>query len=154
MAAGLTVDANKLDAARAFLETRLGDALERSGYVPSFGFDGAVQPAAATLDLVRTLERLGPYGTGNPEPRFAVSNVRVRWPQVVGSDGKHVRCTLQGADGTRLKAIAFRAAETELGRALRQADGVTRHVAGKLRVDSWSGRDGVQLIVEDAAAAG
>ncbi len=154
MAAGLTVDANKLDAARAFLETRLGDALERSGYVPSFGFDGAVQPAAATLDLVRTLERLGPYGTGNPEPRFAVSNVRVRWPQVVGGDGKHVRCTLQGADGTRLKAIAFRAAETELGRALLQADGVTRHVAGKLRVDAWSGRAGVQLIVEDAAAAG
>jgi single-stranded-DNA-specific exonuclease len=151
MAAGLTVDANKLDVARDFLRTRLADALAESGFVPAFGFDGALQPAGATLDLVRTLERLGPFGTGNPEPRFALPNVRVQGAQTVGGDGQHVRCTLLGADGARLKAIAFKAGGTALGDALLKADGVARHVAGKLRVDSWSGKDRVQLIVEDAA---
>jgi single-stranded-DNA-specific exonuclease len=154
MAAGLTVDQSKLGIAREFLRTRLADALAESGYVPAFGFDGAVQPAGATLELVRTLERLGPYGTGNPEPRFALPNVRVQGAQPVGGDGQHVRCTLVGADGARLKAIAFKAAGTALGDALLNADGVARHVAGKLRVDSWSGKDRVQLIVEDAATPG
>ena len=154
MAAGLTVDASKLGVARDFLRTRLADEFDRSGYVPAFGFDGAVQPAAATLDLVRTLERLGPYGTGNPEPRFALPNVRVQGAQPVGADGQHVRCTLVGADGARLKGIAFKAGGTALGEALCKADGVARHVAGKLRVDTWSGRDRVQLIVEDVATPG
>jgi len=154
MAAGMTVDANKLGVARDFLRTRLADDLERSGYVPAVGFDGAVQPGGATLDLVRTLERLGPYGTGNPEPRFALPNVRVQGAQPVGGDGQHVRCTLVGADGARLKGIAFKVAGTALGEALLTADGVTRHVAGKLRVDGWSGKDRVQLIVEDAATPG
>jgi single-stranded-DNA-specific exonuclease len=154
MAAGLTVDQSKLGIAREFLRTRLADALAESGYVPAFGFDGAVQPAGATLELVRTLERLGPYGTGNPEPRFALPNVRVQGAQPVGGDGQHVRCTLVGADGARLKAIAFKVGGTALGDALLKADGVARHVAGKLRVDSWSGKDRVQLIVEDAATPG
>jgi single-stranded-DNA-specific exonuclease len=151
MAAGLTVEAGKLADARAFLEERLGRALAASGYVPSLGFDGAVHPGGATLDLLRQLEKLGPYGTGNAEPRFAVPNVRIHSAQVVGEH--HVRCYLEGADGQRLKAIAFRARDTDLGKALLDDRGVRLHVAGKLRVDQWGARERVQLIVDDAAHA-
>jgi single-stranded-DNA-specific exonuclease len=152
MAAGLTVEAGKLAEARAFLEERLGRALAASGYVPALGFDGAVHPGGATLDLLRQLEKLGPYGTGNAEPRFAVPNVRIHSAQVVGEN--HVRCFLEGADGQRLKAIAFRARDTDLGQALLDDRGVRLHVAGKLRVDQWGARDRVQLIIDDAAHAG
>jgi single-stranded-DNA-specific exonuclease len=152
MAAGLTVEAGKLADARAFLEERLGRALAASGYVPALGFDGAVHPGGATLDLLRQLEKLGPYGTGNAEPRFAVPNVRIHAAQVVGEN--HVRCFLEGADGQRLKAIAFRARDTDLGKALLDDRGVRLHVAGKLRVDQWGARERVQLIIDDAAPAG
>ncbi len=63
----------------------------------------------------------------------------------------HVRCVLSGALGGRLKAIAFRAAGTELGRALLRRDGGGLHIAGQLRADTWQGRDGCQLIIDDAA---
>ncbi|MBK1697904.1 single-stranded-DNA-specific exonuclease RecJ [Rhodovibrio salinarum] len=151
MAAGLTVEAGKLNEARAFLEERLGRALAASGYVPALGFDGAVQPGGATLDLLRQLDKLGPYGTGNAEPRFAVPNVRIHGAQVVGEN--HVRCYLEGADGQRLKAIAFRARDTDLGRALLDDRGVRLHIGGKLRVDQWGARERVQLIIDDAAHA-
>lgn len=152
MAAGLTVDSEKLPAARDFLRHRLSEAIESSGYTPIFGFDGVVQPGAATPALLQSLERLAPYGMGNPEPRFAVPHARIQAPQIVGTE--HVRFTLVGADGGRIKAIAFRVADRPLGRALMAADGVPRHIGGKLRLDTWGGRNAVQLVVEDAAAAG
>jgi single-stranded-DNA-specific exonuclease len=152
MAAGLTVAADAMAEARDFLRERLARALTSSGYVPSLGLDGAVNPRGATAELVRTLERLGPYGTGNAEPRFAVPQAQIVKPEVVGE--KHVRCYLTGPDGGRLKAIAFRAVDRPLGRALLENRGVPLHVAGKLRLDQWAGRDNVQLIIEDAAAAG
>lgn len=152
MAAGLTVAAGHLEDLRAFLDRRLARAIERSGYRPSLGFDGALQPRAATADLVAGLERLAPYGVGNPEPRFALPAVKVLRPETVG--GEHLRCFLAGPDGARLKAIAFRAFDGPLGEALARSGGLTLHLAGKLRPDDWAGAGKVQFIIEDAAPAG
>jgi single-stranded-DNA-specific exonuclease len=113
--------------------------------------DGLIQPGAATAELVQALERLAPYGVGNPEPRFAVPGAQVMRAEIVGRD--HVRCILAGADGRRLKAIAFRAGDGPLGQGLMKARGQSLHVAGRLRLDAWAGRDAVQMIVEDAAPA-
>jgi len=72
---------------------------------------------------------------------------------VVGKN--HVRCNLTGADGTgRLKAIAFRAADSALGAALLGASGQPLHIAGNLRSDEWQGRVSAQLFIDDAAIAG
>jgi len=100
---------------------------------------------------VRTVARIAPFGTGNSEPRFVFPAVRVAGAAVVGE--AHVRCTLAGADGGRLKAIAFRALDNGLGAALLRAGSTPMHVAGHLRADDFRGGDQVQLIVDDAAVA-
>ncbi len=152
MAAGFTVEADGLDALCAFLDGRIGAALESAGFVPSLGFDGALTPAAATPEFVHLLERLGPFGPGNAEPRFAFANARVAFSEIVGDD--HVRCVITDAEGGgRMKGIAFRSADTELGRALLDRGGVSLHLAGHLRADRWQGRDDVQLFILDAAFA-
>ncbi|HEY8874119.1 MAG TPA: single-stranded-DNA-specific exonuclease RecJ, partial [Stellaceae bacterium] len=51
----------------------------------------------------------------------------------------------------RLKAIAFRVAETPLGEFLGAARGRAIHVAGHLRRDAYRGGDAVQLVIDDAA---
>jgi single-stranded-DNA-specific exonuclease len=57
-----------------------------------------------------------------------------------------------GPNGGRLKAIAFRAADSDLGLALLANDGTPLHLAGTLRIDNWQGRSSVQMFIEDAAA--
>jgi single-stranded-DNA-specific exonuclease len=100
--------------------------------------------------LVEIVERLGPFGAGNAEPRFALPNLRVLRAEVVGA--QHVRCVLaDGAGGGRLKAIAFRCLDGELGPALLQGQGGTFHLAGHLRADNWQGHMGAQLMIDDAA---
>jgi len=64
--------------------------------------------------------------------------------------GGHVRCTLVDEAGGKLKAVAWRAGETDLGRRILAADG-SLHVVGKLKPDDWQGRESVELEVEDAA---
>jgi single-stranded-DNA-specific exonuclease len=150
MAAGLTVAEHNLAALRDFLDERLARQIAASGYRPALGFDGALQPGAADSELVRLLERLGPFGVGNAEPRFALPAVTVHGARVVGET--HVSCRLRGSDGARLKAIAFRALDSELGPRLLKTGGLPLHLAGKLRPDSWTGPDAVQLFIEDAAA--
>ena len=106
---------------------------------------------AATPELVAELGRVGPFGVGNAEHRFAVAAGRVVRADVVGE--RHVRCVLAGERGGRLNAIAFRSLETPVGPALLNAAGRALHVAGHLRADSWRGRERVQLFIEDLAPA-
>jgi single-stranded-DNA-specific exonuclease len=152
MAAGLTVAEDRVEALRAFLDERLSRRIAEIQYRPSLGIDGALQPGGARSDLVEVLEQVGPYGAGNPEPRFAIPEARVAAAQVVGEN--HVRCTITGSDGSRLKGIAFRALDGALGPALLRTGGLPLHLAGKLRHDTWAGGQAVQFIIEDAARVG
>ncbi len=149
MAAGFSLARERLADFRAFLAERFRD-LDAGALAPSLSLDGALDAAAASLSLVDGLRRLGPFGSGNAEPRFAVTNARVQYASVVGNG--HVRCTLSGPRGGRVKAIAFRAAESELGHGLLNAAGAPLHVAGCLRHDTWNGANGVQMFIDDAAA--
>ena len=152
MAAGFTVEQERLDDLRDYLATHIERQLDGEDLAPSLGFDGALSPFAATPELVETLEKAGPFGAGNSRPRFAIPQARVVDSGVVGKG--HVRCILTGADGTgRLKAIAFRSADTALGKALLNARGTPLHVAGNLRADEWRGVTSAQLFIDDAAVA-
>jgi single-stranded-DNA-specific exonuclease len=75
--------------------------------------------------------------------------IAIVYADPVGSD--HVRCTLAAGDGTRLKAVAFRAMGTALGEALLGERTAPLHVAGRLSLDDWNGRRAVQLFIDDAA---
>lgn len=149
MAAGLTVDAFKLDELGAFLDERLKRQVQDVGRQNRLKIDGLLSLAGANLDLLADLEQAGPFGAGNSEPVFAFANVRVVRADIVGAN--HVRCILSSDDGGRLKAIAFRAVDKPLGLALLTAKAEPLHIAGKLRRDDWGGRNDVQLFIEDAA---
>ena len=152
MAAGLTVEADKLAELAVFLDERVAKSVSERPAVPELGVDGAVSAGAATLELVQTIERLGPFGIGNAEPRFAIMGARVVRADIVGE--KHVRAILSSADGGRLKSIAFRAVGQPIGDALMARGGGDLHLAGHLRIDRWQGNERVQLIIDDVAQAG
>jgi len=150
-AAGLTVEAGRIEELRGFLTERLAAQIAAQDTGPSLGLDGAIVVGAATTELVGVLRRIGPFGIGNAEPRFAVANCRVVYAGVVGE--RHVRCTLADESGARLGGIAFRSVDTPVGAVLLSAAGAPLHVAGHLRADNWRGRERVQLVIEDVAKA-
>src|SRR5690606_4280241 len=96
-------------------------------------------------------EQAGPYGSGHPQPIFALPAHRIRDVRPVGVN--HLRLELEGPDGGRLGAMAFRAAEADLGSFLMKQRGQTVHGAGTLSADSWQGSRRIQFRVLDAAKA-
>ena len=149
MAGGLTVARDHLDALRAFFSARLASKTDAARSVIALKIDGAMTPAGVTDEFMALIERAGPYGQGNPEPRFAFPAHRVKFAKVVGT--AHVRCTLEAGDGSRLDAVAFRAADQPVGSALLASAGMPLHIVGHLRRDTWNGRDRRELVIEDVA---
>lgn len=151
MAAGLTVERARLGALRSFFEDYAAESVGRLTERHTLKVDGALAASGATLDLIDTLDKAGPYGAGHPQPVFALPAHRLADVRTVGTD--HVRVTLEAADGSRIGGIAFRAADTALGEALLGGRGLGFHVAGCLSADHWQGTRRVQLRVIDAAPA-
>jgi single-stranded-DNA-specific exonuclease len=149
MAAGLSVARDRLGELEAFLAGRLAATARVARATRVLNIDGALTPANVTDELMALIERAGPFGQGNPEPRFVFPAQRVKFAKVVGT--AHVRCVLEGGDGARLDAVAFRSADQPVGAALLAANGLPVHVAGHLRRDTWNGRDRRELVIEDVA---
>lgn len=150
MAAGLTVEASKIDALAEFLDERLASDVARASESRTLLIDAIVAPGGVTPALAEALEQGGPYGMGWPAPRIAAGPMRVVKADVVGKD--HVRAILAGDDGRSFKAVAFRQAESELGQAiLHGARGRRLWVVGRVKVDDWSGRASAELHMEDAS---
>ena len=150
MAAGLTVARGQLDALQAFLAAAPAQRHRRGarGACRSTSTARSRRPPSPTSSS-SCIERAGPYGQGNPQPRFAFPAHRVKFAKVVGE--AHVRCVLEAGDGSRLDAVAFRAADQPVGAALLASAGLPLHVAGHLRRDTWNGREKRELVIEDVA---
>lgn len=151
-AAGFTVAREALPELEAFLNERVAAHVASGQFVPRMSLDGTLGLRAVSTELVELLDRVGPYGAGNPEPRFVLPNVSVAKADIVGE--KHIRCYLTDQTGGRLTGIAFRCVGTRLGEALLARDGAELHLAGTLRVDRWRGEARVQFSIEDAARPG
>ena len=152
MAAGLTIAEDKIAAFTQFLDERLSRDVDKARETQRMLLDIAVAPGGLTPDLVRTLDKAGPYGIGWPGPRVAVGPVRIIKADIVGKD--HLRVIAAGDDGRSLKAIAFRAAETEMAQTLiHRSHGKRFHLAGRAKIDDWGPREAAELHLEDAAFA-
>ena len=152
MAAGLTIAPEKLDALADWLDSRLAAAVTSAMKTQALLLDLAVAPGGLTPELIGTLESAGPYGMGWPGPRVAVGPVRLVKADLVGS--AHVRVIARGDDGATFKAIAFRAAESEMGQALLHASqGRRLWLAGRAKIDDWASKPAAELHLDDAAWA-
>jgi single-stranded-DNA-specific exonuclease len=148
MAAGLSVRPELIPELRAFLEEKLSHEREEAEAADLFDIDALVSAGGAGRALYDDFQRLTPFGPGNPEPVFAAAGLRV--DQSSSLKGGHVRCTLTDERGGKLRAVAWRAGDTEIGKTLLQR-GALVHVAGRLKADDWNGRNGVELEIDDAA---
>ncbi|MFI4935946.1 MAG: single-stranded-DNA-specific exonuclease RecJ [Caulobacterales bacterium] len=148
MAAGLSLRPSAIPEFRAFLCERLAAEMVVAEAEDALDIDALVTPGAAARPLYDAFQVMAPFGPGNPEPAFALADVRIE--RLMPLKGGHIRCTLVDARGGSLKAIAWRSAETAIGRRLAAGGGAV-HAAGKLKPDDWNGRNGVELEIEDLA---
>ena len=148
MAAGFSLPEDKIEAFRRFAGEYVRQKLGEEDVAPVIEVDSALDLLGANTDFAAALELLEPFGAGNAEPKIVLEHVRVVKPGIVGAG--HVRCFLTSGNGGSLKAMAFKIADTELGKTLLNSQGAAFNIAGVLRRDNWQGRNSVQFIIDDA----
>ncbi|WP_308910116.1 single-stranded-DNA-specific exonuclease RecJ [Pseudokordiimonas caeni] len=152
MAAGLSVAPPRLDELQGFLKHLLRPHVTAAEAAKALKIDGVVALSGATPELIERIEAVGPFGTGNPAPRFAIGPVALVKVDRVGET--HVRAIFKGRDGGSIKAMAFRVADEPMGQLLLAGVGRDFHIAGKLKIDTWSGTPKAEIMLDDVAEAG
>lgn len=149
MAAGLTVEADKIASAMARLAELIArDLANRSG-TRDLRLSGLLEGAGATTQMFRQLENAGPYGQAAPAPRFAFADQIIESAGTMGEN--HLRLSFRSTGGPALEAVAWGAMNGPLGPGLIGAKGRRFHLAGKLELSTWGGRERLRLRLDDAA---
>lgn len=148
MAAGITADADRLSDFASFAADQ-ASAVAADGPEP-LELDGALAVAGVTPDLAQALDRLAPFGPGNSEPRFCLTDARIVEAREVGRG--HLACVIAGTASGRIRGIAFRAGEGALAAALARR-GEPLRLAGRIKLERWRGETRASFEIEDAAPA-
>ncbi len=152
MAAGLTIDADKVGALADWLDERLSGDIGRASADQALLVDAVLSPGGLNPAFIDAMEGAGPYGMGWPGPRIVTGPVRVVKCDIVGKD--HVRAIVAGDDGRSFKAMAFRQGETQLGQMLLHGGAGRKYwLAGRAKIDDWGSVAKAELHIDDAAFA-
>ena len=147
MAAGFTIDADKIGEFKEFVFRKFKSINVNLEEKINYYFDAEIAPSAINIDFFEKVNLLAPFGSGNPEPRFVIRDVKLVNSKIVGE--KHVKNILVGSDSTTLKTISFNSVETQLGAHLLQKNIKPFDIAGKLSLNEWRGQRNVEFIIDD-----
>ncbi|MCK0070530.1 single-stranded-DNA-specific exonuclease RecJ [Kordiimonas laminariae] len=152
MAAGLSIAKGQLEEFSEFLRDHLRKQVKLAKQNRSLKVDGVIALSGATPDLIDQIEQVGPFGAGNPGPRFVIPEVDLIKADRVGQN--HLRCIFKSRDGKSIKAMAFRMADEPMGEMLQTGTGRRFHIAGKLKKDTWGGTPKAEIMLDDVAIIG
>jgi single-stranded-DNA-specific exonuclease len=142
-AAGLTLEAERVDVFKSAIERHAASVLSPDDLVPTYYSDAILCGEDINADTALAIESLGPFGSGNPRPRLLLVEAALDQPEAT-RNGSHLRCTVR-LDGVRARGIAFGMGNTA---ERLQAGTSPRLVGGQLRVDSWQGTLRPEFLIE------
>ena len=147
MAGGFTIEENKIKRFKEFITKIFTKNIDKKLGKNDIYLDSLISASALNLDFYKKVEKLSPFGSGNPEPKFIIENVKVLKSLIVGKN--HIKSILLSKDGSNVKSIAFNSYETDLGQFLLNNKKNTFNIAGKLSLNEWRGEKNVEFIIDD-----
>ena len=147
MAGGFTIDISNLEKFKEFMFNKFSKINDIMPKEKKLYLDCKIAPSAINLEFYEKVNSLSPFGSGNPEPKFIMENLRLLNSKIVGE--KHIKSVLIGPEGTSIKTIAFNATDNELGVYLSKKKQNTFNIAGKLSLNEWRGQKNVEFIIDD-----
>ena len=147
MAGGFSIDVSNIVKFKDFIFRKFRNINEDLISEKPLYIDSIISPTAVNLDFYNKVNTLAPFGSGNPEPKFIIENLKTVNGKIVGE--KHIKSVLIGQDGSAIKTIAFNAIENDLSAYLLKKNNKPFNIAGKLSLNEWKGQSNVEFIIDD-----
>jgi single-stranded-DNA-specific exonuclease len=143
-AAGFEILAERIPELARRLKEEADQRIREEDLVPVLEIDAEIVPEQITLNVVKELDKLAPFGEGNPTPVFMSRGLKIVEMRKVGPDGRHFKAKM--TDGkVNLEIIAFRRGDF----ADKLSYGTTYDIAYELSANEWNGFENVQLNLVD-----
>ncbi len=152
MAGGLSLDPESLETFKQFMSEALSMDVAEAIAKQSLKIDAVLHPKAVSLEVLDILDKVGPFGAGNPTPIFVLADVTIEYAERL-RNGSHIRVTMKSRDGASLRAICFGADESGLADILLSPDKSPLHIAGQVKRNEWKGRVSADFHIMDVALA-
>lgn len=143
LAAGLSLLLENIGEFREKINEYARNKLNGEGFVQKIYIDYTLKSSFLSVDAIKSIDVLEPYGVGNPKPVFALLDAQVVRKQLL-SDGKHIKLTLK-CDNVLIDAIGFSMGDYSFI----ISEGNCIDVAGNLDINSYRGADNPQIIIKD-----
>ena len=147
MAGGFSIETKNIDKFKDFIFKKFMKINESFTGQKPLMLDSIISPSAVNIEFYNKVNLLSPFGSGNPEPKFIIENLKTINGKIVAE--KHVKSVLIGEDGSTIKSIAFNAVENGLEGYLLKKNNKTFNIAGKLSLNEWKGESNVEFIIDD-----
>ena len=149
MAGGFTIEKEKIDLFREFLIKNFIKTKIDSSENLNIHLDSVIAPSALNEEFYENINSLGPFGSGNSEPKFVIENLRVIRSDIIKNN--HIKLLLCGKDGSVFKSFAWNAINSPLESFLNKKNNKNFSAAGKLKLNEWRGKKNIEFIIEDIA---
>ena len=147
MAGGFTIKVENIEKFKNFIVNRFKASNKNNIKNEELYLDSIIAPTAINLDFYNKVNSLAPFGSGNPEPKFVIENVKSVNNKIIKE--KHIKSVLLGQEGSTIKTIAFNSVQNEIGAFLLKKDNNLFNIAGKLSLNEWRGQSNVEFIIDD-----
>ena len=109
--------------------------------------DSIIAPSALNEKFFDEINCLGPFGSGNNEPKFVIEDIKVISSTIIGNN--HIKSILIGKDGSKFKSMAWNAINSPLESALINKNKKNINIAGKMKLNEWKGQKDIEFVIED-----
>ncbi len=147
MAGGFTIKTENVEKFKKFTLKKFERLSNNKMNIKPLFLDSIIAPTALNLQFYNKINSLAPFGSGNPEPKFVLENMKSINYKIIKD--KHIKSVLVGLDGSSVKSIAFNCVENEIGAYLLKKDKKLFNIAGKLSLNEWHGQSNVEFIIDD-----
>lgn len=142
LAAGFSLPVENISLLHEFLKTEI-----KYDYKPkTFDVDAIVNLSDLSLDFVKKIDQLSPFGQGNPSPIFVISDVKIICSRILKD--QHISVTLSDDFGNTLKGISFRCIGTALENVLLNVSKKLK-ILGELSVSVWKDKQSLNFLIRD-----
>ena len=117
------------------------------GNCKTLHLDSIILPTALNAEFYNNIDVLSPFGTGNPEPKFLIEDLKLVNSNIVGN--RHIKVIFYSKNNNVVKAIAFNSIGTVLESYLVKNNKSSMNIAGTLTSNNYNGKNNIEFVIND-----
>ena len=147
MAGGFSINTDKIEVFKEFLIKKYNSLIIDKGNCKTLYLDSIILPTALNVEFYNNINVLSPFGTGNPEPKFLIEDLKIANSKIVGN--RHIKTIFYNKNNDVVKTIAFNSIGTVLESYLGKNNKSSMNIAGTLISNNYNGKNNIEFVISD-----